>query len=90
MYEEAVHDSVFGERKCEWAKWTKERVREGWKKARNKGEIRKKESRKPRAKERERVEKGGGRSLRVWRRNIKKSRRRRRRRSRWRRRRIGG
>lgn len=54
MYEEAVHDSVCGERKCEWAKWTKERVREGWKKARNKGEIRKKESRKPRAKERER------------------------------------
>lgn len=53
MYEEAVHDSVCGERKCEWAKWTKERVREGWKKARNKGEIRKKESRKPRAKERE-------------------------------------
>lgn len=54
MYEEAVHDSVCGERKCEWAKWTKERVREGWKKARNKGEIRKKEPRKPRAKERER------------------------------------
>lgn len=33
------------------------------KKARNKGEIRKKESRKPRAKERERVEKGGWKEL---------------------------
>lgn len=49
-----------------------------------------KRSRGNQERKRERVEKGGGRSLRVWRRNIKKSRRRRRRRSRWRRRRIGG